>query len=148
MRRFIVFLIFVLSVGSVQSQSVIKHPIMIDISEKGLGEFKAMSSSDVWHFSHQKGDKIDVYEFTSVREVLIPPAMQMMQTLTVKEFDEFILKDYHSKFKEPIVFNIGRMHAENMVFKKLYLKVVSSGQAKYYEVTFSHSSVIQCYRDS
>ncbi|MGL4583715.1 MAG: hypothetical protein ACRCVU_12135 [Flavobacterium sp.] len=146
MRRFIVFLIFVLSVGSVQAQSVINQSIMIDISEKGLGDFKAMSSSDVWHFSRHEGDKIDVYEFTSVREVLIPPAMQMMQILTVKEFDEFILRDYNDNFRNPKLLNIGRMHAENMVFKKLYLKVVSSGNAKYYEVTFSHSIVIQCYR--
>ncbi|MCC9042563.1 hypothetical protein LNQ81_07655 [Myroides sp. M-43] len=145
MRRFIVFLIFVLSVGSVLGQSIIKQPMVIDVNEKGLGEFKVMNSSDVWHFKRRQGDKIDVYEFTLVKGGLMPPAMQRIQTLTVKEFDEFILKDYNDNFRNPKLLNIGRMHADNMVFKKLYLKVVSSGKAKYYEVTFSHSTAIVCY---
>lgn len=146
MRRFLVLLMFVLYLGNVQAQSVIKQPIMIDISEKGLGEFKAIGFSGAWGFSRQEGDKIDVYEFTSVREVLIPPIMQMTQTLTVKEFDEFILKDYNDNHRNPKRLNIGRMHAENMVFKKLYLKEYVEDMIKYYEVTFNHSSVIQCYR--
>ncbi|SHM01326.1 hypothetical protein SAMN05444275_108137 [Myroides odoratimimus subsp. xuanwuensis] len=39
MRRFIFFLIFILSVVSVQAKSIIKQPMVIDINEKGLGEF-------------------------------------------------------------------------------------------------------------
>ncbi|ALU26035.1 hypothetical protein HX057_03045 [Myroides odoratimimus] len=104
-----------------------------------------MDSAEVWSFKRQQGDKIDVYEFTIVKEVLISPAIQSIQPLTIKEFDEFILKDYNDNFRDPMFLNIGRMHAENMVFKKLYLKVVSSGVVKYYEVTFSHSTAIMCY---
>lgn len=145
MRRFIFFLIFILSVVSVQAKSIIKQPMVIDINEKGLGEFKVMDSAEVWSFKRQQGDKIDVYEFTIVKEVLISPAIQSIQPLTVKEFDEFILKDYNDNFRDPMFLNVGRMHAENMVFKKLYLKVVSSGVVKYYEVTFSHSTAVICY---